>query len=53
MVLYKKICLKESEVWLKVMFQTNFVFTLVTEDLPSSFLSRRPVAYVHFNYNPN
>ena len=40
--LYKKICLKESEVWRKVISNKTSV-TLVTQGLPSSFLSR-PVA---------
>ena len=40
--LYKKICLKESEVWRKVISNKTIV-TLVTQGLPSSFLSR-PVA---------
>ena len=39
---YKNICLKESEVWRKVISNKNIV-TLVTDGLPSSFLSR-PVA---------
>ena len=40
--LYKKICLKESEVWRKIISNKTSV-TLVTQGLPSSFLSR-PVA---------
>ena len=40
--LYKKICLKESEVWRKVISNKTSV-TLVTPSLPSSFLFR-PVA---------
>ena len=40
--LYKKICLKESEVWRKVISNKTSV-TLVTQGLPSSFLFR-PVA---------
>ena len=40
--LYKKICLKESEVWRKVI-SNKIIVTLVTQGLPSSFLSR-PVA---------
>ena len=40
--LYKKICLKESEVWRKVI-SNKIIVTLVTQDLPSSFLFR-PVA---------
>ena len=40
--LYKKICLKESEVWRKVI-SNKISVTLVTQGLPSSFLSR-PVA---------
>ena len=39
---YKNICLKESEVWRKVISNKNIV-TLVTDGLPSSLLSR-PVA---------
>ena len=39
---YKKICLKESDVWRKVI-SNKIVVTVVTQDLPSSFLSR-PVA---------
>ena len=35
---YKKICLKESDVW-----RNKIVVTVVTQGLPSSFLSR-PVA---------
>ena len=42
LVLYKKICLKESEVWRKVV-SNKIIVTLVTQGLPSSFLSR-PVA---------
>ena len=38
----KKICLKESEVWQKVI-SSKIIVTLVTQGLPSSFLSR-PVA---------
>ena len=40
--LYKKICLKESEVWRKIILNKSIV-TLVTQGLPCSFLSR-PVA---------
>ena len=40
--LYKKICLKESEVWRKVI-SNKIIVTLVTQGLPSSFLFR-PVA---------
>ena len=40
--LSKKICLKESEVWRKVI-SNKIIVTLVTQGLPSSFLSR-PVA---------
>ena len=40
--LYKKICLKESEVWRKVI-SNKISVTLVTQGLPSSFLFR-PVA---------
>ena len=39
---YKKICLKESDVWRKVI-SNKIVVTVVTQDLPPSFLSR-PVA---------
>ena len=39
---YKKICLKESENWRKS-FSNKIVVTVVTQGLPSSFLSR-PVA---------
>ena len=42
LVLYKKICLNESEVWRKVV-SNKIIVTLVTQGLPSSFLSR-PVA---------
>ena len=42
LVLYKKIFLKESEVWQKVI-SSKIIVTLVTQGLPSSFLSR-PVA---------
>ena len=41
-VFYKKICLKESDGWRKVI-SNKFVVTVVTQGLPSSFLSR-PVA---------
>ena len=41
-VFTKKIRLKESEVWRKVV-SNKIIFTLVTQGLPSSFLSR-PVA---------
>ena len=41
-VFCKKICLKESEVWQKVISNKSIV-TLVTQGLPSSSLSR-PVA---------
>ena len=37
--LYKKICLKESEVWRKVI-SNKIIATLVTQGLPSSFLPR-------------
>ena len=40
--LYKKICLKESEVWRKVI-SNKIIVTVVTKGLPSSVLSR-PVA---------
>ena len=40
--IYKKICLKESEVWRKVI-SNKISVTLVTQGLPSSFLFR-PVA---------
>ena len=40
--LYKKICLKESEVWRKVI-SNKISVTLVTQGLTSSFLFR-PVA---------
>ena len=40
--LNKNICLKESEVWRKVI-SNKIIVTLVTQGLPSSFLSR-PVA---------
>ena len=43
--LYKKICLKESEVWRKVI-SNKIIVTLVTQGLPSSSLSR-PVPYVY------
>ena len=36
---YKKICLKESDVWRKVI-SNKIVVTVVTQGLPSSFLSR-------------
>ena len=39
---YKKICLKASDVWRKVI-SNKVVVTVVTQGLPSSFLSR-PVA---------
>ena len=39
---YKKICLKESDGWRKVI-SNKFVVTVVAQGLPSSFLSR-PVA---------
>ena len=35
---YKKICLKESDVWRKVI-SNKIVVTVVTQGLPSSFLS--------------
>ena len=41
--LFKNICLKESEVWRKVISKKSIV-RLVTQGLPFSFLSRR-VAY--------
>ena len=37
--LLKKVCTKEGEVWRKV-FSTKIIVTLVTQGLPSSFLSR-------------
>ena len=37
--LCKKICLKENEVWRKVI-SNKIIVTLVTQSLPSSFLSR-------------
>ena len=40
--LFKTICLKESEVWRKVI-SNKIIVTFVTQGLPSSFLSR-PVA---------
>ena len=43
LVFYEKICWKESEVWRKV-FSNKIIVTLVTQGLPSSFLSH-PVAY--------
>ena len=42
LLFYKKICLKECEVWQKV-FSNKIVVMLVIQGLPSSFLSR-PVA---------
>ena len=39
---HKSICLKESDVWRKVI-SNKIVVTVVTQGLPSSFLSR-PVA---------
>ena len=39
---YKKICLKDGDGWRKVL-SNKFVVTVVTQALPSSFLSR-PVA---------
>ena len=39
---YKNICLKESEIWRKVV-SNKIIVTLVTQGLPSSFLFR-PVA---------
>ena len=36
---YKKTCLKESDVWRKVI-SNKIVVTVVTQGLPSSFLSR-------------
>ena len=44
LVFYKYTCLKEGDVWRKVYHRRS---QLVTEGLPSSFLSR-PVAYVHY-----
>ena len=38
LLFYKKICLKECEVWRKV-FSNKIIVTLVTQGLPSSFLS--------------
>ena len=40
--LLQKICLKESEVWRKVI-ANKIIVTLVTQGLPSSSLSRRVV----------
>ena len=42
LLFYKKICLKEFEVWQKV-FGNKIVFMLVIQGLPSSFFSH-PVA---------
>ena len=42
LVFYKKTCLKEGEVWPKS-FSNKIILTLVTQRLPSSFLSH-PVA---------
>ena len=42
LVFYKTTCLKEGEVWRK-RFSNKIIVTLVTQGLPSSFLSR-PVA---------
>ena len=42
LVFYKKICLKEGEVWQKI-FSNLIIVTLVTQGLLSPFLSR-PVA---------
>ena len=39
LVFYKKICLKKDEVWRKVISK-EIVVTLVTQGLPSFFLSR-------------
>ena len=39
---YKKVCLKESDVWQKVI-SSKIIVTVVTQGLTSSFLSR-PVA---------
>ena len=39
LLFYKKICLKECEVWQKV-FSNEFIFTLTKQGLPSSFLSK-------------
>ena len=36
---YKKICLKESDVWRKVI-SSKIIVTVVTQGLTSSFLSR-------------
>ena len=41
--LLRNICLKQGEVWRKV-FLNKVIVTLVTQGLPSAFLSR-PVAY--------
>ena len=41
--LYKNICLKESKDWRKAI-SNKIIVKLVTQDFPSSFLSR-PVAY--------
>ena len=45
LVLCKKICFKESEVWRNVV-SNKIIVTLVAQSLPRSFLSR-PVAQVH------
>ena len=42
LVFYKKTCLKEGEVWRKSL-SNKIIVTLVTQGLPSSFLSH-PVA---------
>ena len=44
-VFYKKICLKEDEVWGNF-FSNKIIVTLVRQGLPSSLLAR-PVAYSH------
>ena len=36
--LYKKLCLRESEVWRKVI-SNKIIVTLITQGLPSSFFS--------------
>ena len=46
LVFYKKVCLKKDEVWRKVI-SNKIIVTLVTQGLPSSFLSS-PVAQVHY-----
>ena len=46
LVLYRKICLKENEVWRKVV-SNKIIVTLVKQGL-LSFLLSRPVALVHY-----